>query len=582
MTHVLRRRWPIPAVLCLVLGAAALPPAGADDAPAGRQYALLVGVKNYNKDELRSLKYTENDVSDLAQVLRDAGYKRVVLMTQSEAAAQGDNDLLPNSDNIRRQLKAILDDRKAGDTVLIAFSGHGVQFRGEKASYFCPMDARLGEVKTLVSLGDVYRALDGCAADTKVLFVDACRDDPQANASKGRDEVRLDSVTRPQAERPPGGVAALFSCTEGQRSYESDKLQHGVFFYFVVEGLKGDAANKKGEVGLEGLSQYVKDEVPDAVKDVSTDARQRPQSVGDLSGAPPLVRVDRGVVVNGLGMKLKLIQPGKFLMGSPNDEAGRFGSEGPQHEVEITRPFYLGVYPVTKGQFAAFVKDEVYQTEAEADGRGGRGYSAEKRIVNLAAAVDPKYSWKNTGWEQTDAHPVVNVTWKDAQKFCAWLSRKEGKTYELPTEAEWEYACRAGTTTRFWCGDADASLKGAANVADASLKSKLDADVFKSSTFQPWDDGFPFTSPVGSFQANPWGLYDMHGNVWQLCADRYGPYPEGLVKDPKGPDTGDDHVMRGGSWYNSPRMCRAANRGSGDRSAIIGFRVVLRPAPGTP
>jgi formylglycine-generating enzyme required for sulfatase activity len=288
------------------------------------------------------------------------------------------------------------------------------------------------------------------------------------------------------------------------------------------------------------------------------------------------------VYTNTLGMKLKWIEPGTFTMGSPDDEDGRSQNEGPAHDVTITRPFYLGVYPVTKGQFAAFVQD-AGKTEAEADGKGGWGFNAATRKLE---GRDPKYTWRDTGWEQTDAHPVVNVTWNDAQKFCQWLSKKEGKVYELPTEAEWEYACRAGTTTRFWCGDKDDDLQGNANLADASLKAKLDPDLAMDwGAFQSWDDGRPFTSPVGAFKPNPWGLFDMHGNVWQWCADRYGSYKEGSLKDPKGPTTGGSRVLRGGSWFDYPRFCRAARRNGvapGHRDANIGFRVVLRPPAGTP
>ena len=196
-----------------------------------------------------------------------------------------------------------------------------------------------------------------------------------------------------------------------------------------------------------------------------------------------------------------------------------------------------------------------------------------------------RYSWKNTGFPQGDDDPVVNVSWNDAAAFCAWLSKKEGKTYELPTEAESEYACRAGTTTRFWCGDDDAGLNGTDNVRDASLKEKLDADQFKDWTFAAWNDGHPFTSPAGTFRANAWSLCDMHGDVWQWCADWFGKYPEGALKDPKGPTDGDFRVSRGGSWQSVPALCRSAARHAfdpGDRDANIGFRVVLRVAAGAP
>ena len=570
MSHSLRRGLVFAA--CCLGAAAALPLLGrADDAPKGRQYALLVGVRNYKRDELRRLEYTENDVTELAQVLRDAGYKRVVLMTQAEAVAQGDNDLEPTGKNIRRQLRSLLEDRQAEDGVLIAFSGHGVQ-PTKKGSYFCPMDAEVTDPTTLVSLADVYADLAKCPAGMKVLLVDACRNNPLAAAAKDLEKLDLESVTRPQAEKPPGGVAALFSCSEGQRSFESQRFKHGIFFYYVLEGLKGEAANKKGEVLLENLAGYVKGEVQDAAKDEwGPEARERPQLVGDLSGAAPLVTRRFS-----LGLKLVRIEPGTFTMGSPKDEEGRYDDEGPQHEVEITQPFLMGAYPVTVGQFAAFVQDSGYRTDAEKDGKGGFGFN----LTTAQWEQKAEYTWRHPGFTQGDDHPVVQVSWNDATAFCAWLSQKEGKVYELPTEAEWEYACRAGTKTRFWCGDTDASLEGKVNIADTSLKGKVDSEATKTWTFVPWDDGYAFTSPVGTFKPNPWGLYDMHGNVWQWCSDWYGPYPEGYIKDTKGKESGNRRVLRGGSWFFGPRGCRSAYR-SGDvpayRDYCFGFRVVLRP-----
>ena len=265
MTH---RPRPAPLLVpfCLGLAAVLLPPpvGGRDDPPPGRQYALLVGVRTYKKDELKNLKYTENDVNDLARLLREGGYRRVVVMTQTEAAR--DQDLAPTAQNIRDQLKALLEDRKPEDSVLVAFSGHGLQFKGEKESYFCPADSRLSDKATLVSLAEVYRGLQECQAGMKVLVVDACRSDPQPE-NKGPAKMDLESVTRPQTEKAPGGVAALFSCSEGQYSYESDDLKHGIFFHYLIEGFSGKAANKRGEVTLERLASYVKDEVPDRVKD---------------------------------------------------------------------------------------------------------------------------------------------------------------------------------------------------------------------------------------------------------------------------------------------------------------------------
>ena len=277
------------------------------------------------------------------------------------------------------------------------------------------------------------------------------------------------------------------------------------------------------------------------------------QPTGKGPGKPEAL-VPEEEITNSIDMKLKLIKPGRFTMGSPKEEEGRHDDEGPQHEVEISKAFYMGACPVTKGQFAAFVKDDGYLTDAEMDGKGGSAFN----LATLNWEQKPEYTWRHPGFSQGDEHPVVEVSWNDATAFCAWLSKKEGKTYELPTEAEWEYASRAGTKTRFWCGDADASLQGNANIADAALKEKAPGAAWPVA----WDDGYAFTSPVGTFKANPWGLCDMGGNVCQWCSDWYGPYQKGYIKDPKDKESANSRVLRGGSWHDAPLWCRSAARGN--------------------
>ncbi len=231
-------------------------------------------------------------------------------------------------------------------------------------------------------------------------------------------------------------------------------------------------------------------------------------------------------ITNSIGLKLVLIPSGKFTMGLPKDEKDRPPDET-QHEVEISKPFYLGKYTVTVGQFRQFVKDTGYKTEAEKGHEIGWGWNADKKSFEGGK----EYTWQNPGWEQTDDHPVVNATWNDAVAFCEWLSKKEGQKYRLPTEAEWEYSCRAGTKTRFYSGDNEETLKGVANIADASFNQKYS----DTSWAVAWDDGYPFTAPVGKFKPNAFSLYDMHGNVRQWCQDWYGTYPQGKVTDPQGP-----------------------------------------------
>jgi formylglycine-generating enzyme len=296
-------------------------------------------------------------------------------------------------------------------------------------------------------------------------------------------------------------------------------------------------------------------------------------------------------ITNSIGMKLTLIPSGEFRMGSGESAedtaaffrknygmdlltAGFFEDEHPQHRVRITKPFYLGTYHVTRGQFRQFIKDSGYKTDAETNAEtgnkpGASGWDTEKRRFSIFK----DYSWRNPGFEQTDEHPVVNVSWNDAVEFCKWLSKKEGKTYRLPSEAQWEYACRAGTKTRYFSGDDPETLAKVANVADAAAKAKFpELDAIKGS------DGYVFTSPVGQFKPNAFGIYDMHGNGWQWCADWYGEDYYGMspADDPKGPDSGVVRVRRGGSWLDRPDYCGSAFRHYGApeyRGNYAGFRV---------
>ena len=167
------------------------------------------------------------------------------------------------------------------------------------------------------------------------------------------------------------------------------------------------------------------------------------------------------------------------------DGTGAWAAEVPVHKVRVS-PFHLARYEVTVGQFRQFTTDAGYQTQAEADGKGGWGYDP---ATGICSGRHAKFNWREPGFPQTDDHPVLNVTWNDAVAFCDWLSRKEGYTYRLPTEAEWEYACRAGSVTKYGYGDSASVLGDYAWYGDNSRDR---------------------THPVGQKQPNRWGLYDMH------------------------------------------------------------------------
>jgi formylglycine-generating enzyme len=296
---------------------------------------------------------------------------------------------------------------------------------------------------------------------------------------------------------------------------------------------------------------------------------------------------------NKVTLKLVLIPAGKFIMGSPEEEKKAAVKEAVaagipeaqnsdafkdevQHEVTISKPFYMGITHVTVDQFTAFVKDTGYKTDAEKDG-WSEGFEIEDG--KIAFKKMDGCSWRNPSFDQKGDHPVVQVSWNDARAFCDWLSKKSGKTVTLPTEAQWEYACRAGTTTAYPWGDNPDDGKGWANCADQSLKKKIPNQEGRA--FFSWDDGYAFTSPVASFKPNAFRLYDMNGNAFQWCQDRYGDYEKGTVSDPTGADTGSFRVLRGGSLHHNPEYCRAAFRDRncpGDRFDGLGFRVAVSAA----
>lgn len=257
--------------------------------------------------------------------------------------------------------------------------------------------------------------------------------------------------------------------------------------------------------------------------------------------------------------------PEGFSMGSRLRELGRDDDET-EHEVRLSKPILLGVCEITRGQFGHFVKISRYQTDADKEGWSYAWTGSQWDQVN-------KTSWRIPGFDQGEDHPVVCVSWNDAVAFCNWLSKKEGRHYRLPTEAEWEFACRARTAEAYPWGENPDAGKGWANCMDLSAQ-----EWFAEWKGFNWRDGFVFTAPVGTFRANAFGLYDMIGNAWEWCSDVYGPYPAGRVTDPTGPGWSEDRVMRGGSWDLGSRYCRSANRAWVPAShgyGRVGFRVAM-------
>jgi len=231
-------------------------------------------------------------------------------------------------------------------------------------------------------------------------------------------------------------------------------------------------------------------------------------------------------VENVIGMKLVLLETSVFVMGSPEDESDRRSTET-QRVIQITSPFYLGAHEVTQAQYEKVMGNNPSKTK------------------------DPRL-------------PVDHISWHDAVAFCAALTALDPRfSYRLPTEAEWEYACRAGTRTRYYWG------------VDANLSQIGDHAFYK-------ENAEGKTHPVGQKKPNAWGLYDMNGNVWEWCQDWMASYDPNELRDPKGPGTGDQKVCRGGCWAYDAARCRSAERNEAPPDSVhvnLGMRVVAVPKP---
>jgi len=269
----------------------------------------------------------------------------------------------------------------------------------------------------------------------------------------------------------------------------------------------------------------------------------------DPSAPTPSQRFYRAVSVPApADTNLVFIQPGTFTMGSPTNEAERVSREI-QHVVTISRGFWMEKFLVTQGDYLA------------------------------VAGSNPSYFTSAHGFSDDLTRPVEQVNWYDATNYCALRTQQErvggliptNYVYRLPTESEWEYTCRAGTTTAFYLGSGLHS-------GQANFDGRYEYDASVGTINNPSGIHLGITTPVGSYAANPWGLYDMIGNVWEWCQDGYGAYPAGSVTDPQGAVTGSLRMFRGGYWYYFASYCRSAHRDysvPGLRNSYIGFRVVL-------
>jgi len=495
-----------------------------------KKWALLIGVNDYVAGG--DLKYAVNDQVTFSQRLVEAGFSRQRIFSLLSGAKDAKDQ--PFKRNIEIRLQTVMGLAKEGDFVLVAFSGHGTHINGD--SYICPADADPDSPKTtMIKVADIYAELNKSKATFKLLVVDACRSIPLAAEKRSLvdEQESLRKIAKTFAA-PPSGILVLSSSAAGQYSYEDPKLELGVFMAFLQYGLTGVAdieqGNRDGQVSLLELYKYT-NEGTSLFVSKKYGTLQTPSLHGDIAG-DFVLGVSR-TVTNSIGMKFNKIPAGTFMMGSPETEETRNADEY-QHKVTISKAFYMQTTEVTQSQWKAVMGTEPW-----------KGKDLVKEGPN---------------------YPAVYVSWDDVVAYCKKLSEKEGKTYRLPTAAEWEYACRAGSDTTWSFGNDETSLGQYAWY-------KKNAN----------DAGEEYAHQVGLKKPNPFGLFDMHGNVYEWCYDYYGKdyYKLSSKVDPKGPVSGSSRVLRGGSWYVFYfRFTRSADRywspGADylDDGMFVGFRLV--------
>lgn len=512
---------------------------------------------------MNPLKFTRADIFEFRQGLLDAGFKpENIVLLHDDPALLKNTRFLAVAANIREELTLLAGGLSQDDSLIVAFTGHGIQFKGEKESYFCPRDARLSRRDSLVSFADLLTQMHECKAGRKLLLVDACRNEPQSELSKARLEVNLESVTRPQEQDVPEGMVALFSCRAGQKSFEDPDVKHGVFFHHVLKGWAGDAdADNDRQLTFRELETYVSRETTKYAR-LNLRSLQTPQLKGDLSGEwilrslkpvttpqkPATPRPEKsfdpsksGPLAagtkageqwegNGLKMKFSWCPDGTFQMGFKKDTA-------PGVSVSLTG-FWMGQHEVTQGQWESVMETTIEQQKAKTTDNTlpGRGPNFPMYYVNHTEALD--FAKKYTEQERTAGR------------------LPPGWEYRLPTGAQWEYACRAGATTYYSSGDDEKDLEEYAWTR-ANARGT--------------------THEVGTKKANVWGLRDMSGNVQEWCLDWHGDTLPG-GRNPEGADMSSMRLCRGGHWWHDTSyndLTTRFGRSPNARDAFLGFRVSL-------
>jgi formylglycine-generating enzyme required for sulfatase activity len=543
-------------------------------APGGKGYAFLLACGKFDSGQLHELPHAAIDLRQFRDVLAANGYaeENIVLLCDDASDRQD----RPEKAKILRRLDTLLARIGSEDTLLVAYEGHSIKFRGDPRNYWCPADARLEERKTLLPTtgdGGLFERLKMCKARRKLLLVDASRKGVVNDTLPATKKLELEDRDEDEV---PAGVTAIYSCKPGQRSHffavskpSTDWHQGSLFFQYVADAWEGVEVSESENLTFADLSYIVQWKTAGVARRVFDEPQTpivRRENKGDASWVlsekrdalgrfgkiekfeyeqdgkkyrrqREVVTVDLG---DGITMEFVRIPKGTFMMGPAPDDVSDW-PEDRKRRVWITKDFFLGKYEVTQEQYL-----QVVGNNPSAFSRGGR------------------YS-KEAGTSDTRRFPVEQVSWEDARRFCSRLPapviRRFG-SFRLPTEAEWEYACRGGSDTRYGSGDDRERLQEHAWVRQNS-------------------DGR--THEVGTRKPNAFGLYDMHGNVQEWCLDCAGPLNTLPARDPvrlEKQDRFDKRIIRGGCWRYTASSSAAGYRSWEYPKEVpdtdeIGFRVAF-------
>jgi formylglycine-generating enzyme required for sulfatase activity len=580
-------------LICLAIFAGVSPIAATEDAnppslPSQKRVALVIGNAAYGS---ASLKNPVNDARAMATALRGLGFDVIERENLTKAAFE----------RVVLEFGRALSPQAVG---LVYFAGHGLQAGGK--NYLVPVDVSPEEVSAqavpllMIDADNVIAQMTAACARINLVILDACRSTPLDRrfrsgigaglaqmaaptgtliayasapgqvASDGSGEHGLYTQELLEAMRAPGlsveevfkrvRTAVRLASANAQTPWESSSLEGD--FYFGTPPVQMMAAEEteisRLRAELDAMRQPA-NAYPPLKQAAALEVAPLPQSLWEAPGTKFRDCTDCPQMV--------VIPAGAYVMGSPDNEDGRYDTEGPQHRVDIPRAFALSLYHVTRDDYGTFVRDTKRSSTA------GCGVWLGSRW-----ATDPSKDWRNPGFTQTEHDPVVCVSWDDAQAYVQWLNKRARREnrhrgpYRLPTEAEWEYAARSGVAASTAWGEAAAGCRSA-NGADLAAKR-----VNPTWTVAPCDDGYAQTSPVGSFAPNAFGLYDMAGNAWQWLQDCWHESYLGAPADGTAWTSGEcgRRVDRGGSWYDQPRSLRTAVRygvAPDTRDYNLGFRV---------